>query len=500
MNLTHSKAYKSFLTFIKQEYIDNIITDSNTKILIGVSGGSDSVFLLLSMIEYLVETSQNMESKLGVAHINYSLRGIDSIDDQRFVRNLCEKKNIPFYTKTVEITQKSNLEAKCREIRFNFFTKLCSKYGYNIICLAHILEDRVENILMKMIKGGSLESVIQPMPKVDYGRLTIIRPLLMTTKENIIECLNSIGQKYQTDITNFKNIYLRNTIRNRILPIFSEIKPNWRKSTHKMLTTLQNDNEYLNQITEKFINKYLDTNSSIRIPIDSYINLHLSIRNRIIINSIKKISGYLSYLKQENIYKIDKFVNEVSQNNDKSGTIEIYHDKNIIVEIVYDLFVIKKNSNDRDNPINNIIIKVVEDLKTHFDYLNFHISSKLERYLTKSSFKVKSKFNNNIKMFIQLDYEDLFLRFRRINNGDKISIAKGKKKSINKILGDIKIPIAERKKSIVLEICKNKEFLKGTDIVAFIIYNNLKKSRVSYDYYVNIVDGQRILELDIVYY
>jgi tRNA(Ile)-lysidine synthetase-like protein len=497
MNITHTKTYKTFLHFIKQEKLDDLLKKSESKILVGVSGGSDSVFLLLSLFEYLNDVMGGHQNKLGVAHINYSLRGEDSKGDQLFVSGLCNRLNLPFYTKTVGIEQRTNLEAKCRDIRFKYFNEICQRLGYNVIGLAHNLEDRIENILIRLVKGGSLESIIQPLPRMNMNDIIYIRPLLSVSKKSIEDALNRIGQGFRIDVTNYENIYLRNSIRNRILPILSDIKSDWRKSAVKLLKSLQTDNEYINSEVFKFINKYMYFGCMFKVPIVELIKLHISLRNRIIIGAIKAVSGYLSYPKQESIKLINDYVSEASQNNQKSGSIFIYYDKFITVQMVYDDIIIKKKEKKgiRQKISSSVNIDNVND--RIIQYNEYIISFNLYENPINQNYKMKIITENKIKLYINVEHDCKYIRLRRVEDGDRIKIGKGKSKSINKILGDMKVPLEDREKSFIIETSSEGSFDRNPKIAGLIINNYINKCRVSFDFYILGKDRNKILELDI---
>lgn len=481
MNITKTNAYNLFISSIEENNLDTILLNEKNQILIGLSGGSDSVFLFISLINLFKQNGINPSSKMFSAHINYSLRGKDSDTDQDFVKELCKKYNIILYDKKICFNSKENLEAKCRKIRFDFFYEICFKYGYNIVTLAHILEDRVENILIKLINGGSLESIVQPEILTIISNLTYIRPLLNISKKVIIESLNSINQNYRTDKTNFENDFLRNKVRNQILPIFSNIKPDWKKSAVKLIKALMNDNDYLKDKCSTLLKNHIINDKLFVIKIKDFINLHIALRIRFIINATKYISNYNTFLNQEVIYNIINKCESILKNN-LSGTYYLYKDNYVSIWIEYnDLFVSKPLYNKKINPIlikiNDFKKNLVEKFCKIYDY---RLSYNFVRFNNNFDYKLKCKDNPfELYCYIQLKENSNYIRIRNIRNGDKIQIAKSKAKSVKKILSDLKISNKNREKSFVIETSEEIHF-NSSSIVILIIYKNFDKSRINY--------------------
>lgn len=504
MIITKTQAYKNFYQYIKTSKLYPMLKSKEAKILVGVSGGSDSVFLLLSILETLKIENINIKNKLGVAHINYSLRGNDSDADQLFVENLCDKKNIKCFSKKIQIKNYANLEAKCRKIRFNFFKDLSNTHNYNVVALAHIFEDRVENLIMKLLKGGSLETMIQPKSRTLINELTYIRPLITIPKKLIMDALCSIGQSYRTDKTNFENEFFRNKIRNSILTEFDNINPNWRKSSIKLFRNLTDENLYLNKKTNKIIKKYLNNNNYLfKINLSQLFKLNKIIILRVLVNVVKILSKYNTILNQDIIRYVIKKLRKIYKNKNLSGTNIIYQNKHIMIKTVYsELLISKQNKNniiDQKPILISVGDLVLNDTKLNIEYANYKIYCEILGYDKKENYKITYQ-KNMLRMFAKIDtpIKNLKLRLRQIENGDKIYIKEKQKKNVNKILGDEKIPLENRKKSFIIELDRND--CPVNNIMAIIINDNLKKSRVNYLNYVRQTNERPfiILRIDII--
>ncbi len=497
MSITLTTAYKQFEEFIKKENLYPIIENENSKILVGVSGGSDSVFLLIALLEFHKEYS----NRIGVANINYSLRGKDSDDDQIFVKQLCEKYGIPFFTKTVQIENKNNLEAKCRKIRFDFFKELCETHGYNVVGLAHILEDRVENVILRLIKGGSLESIIQPLPLQVINSITYIRPLLSIPKSCIIDALNYINQSYRTDKTNFENIHLRNKVRNLVLPIFDNINPKWRKSAIKLIKAIQTDNDYINTECKRIMSEVINDNNSFHIKLEDLFSLHASLRNRILIRATKKISNYSTFLSQDIIKDITEKIFEIYKSKNLSGTITIYEDNHLKIRTVYEKLIISKVCDKPNhNPTLTLSVEKLTNTKESHLYNDYEIHCEILKYNDNTNYKINyDDFPFSFVLYACIDDDCKFIRFREFTSNDKIQIGKSQSKSISKILSDEKIPIDDRKLSTVIETSIDETFTQNNSIIALIIHNKIDKSRVNINNYVNRNTSKKIIKIRLHY-
>lgn len=197
-------------------YIEqNQLIEKKDKIVLGVSGGADSICLFL-ILKQLIE---RYELELLVVHVNHGIRGEEANADEKFVKQLSEQysilcisqqKNIPAIVKEKGISE----EEAGRIVRYEVFEQIRNQYGYNKIAVAHNKNDCAETILFHLFRGSGLKGIGGIAPK----RECIIRPLLACTREEIESYLHDHGQKFVTDKTNLSTEYSRNKIRLDILP------------------------------------------------------------------------------------------------------------------------------------------------------------------------------------------------------------------------------------------------------------------------------------------
>lgn len=246
-----SRTEQKFLTLVK-EY--NLI-EPGDKILIALSGGPDSVFLLHLLIKY----KSKFKIEIAAAHLNHSLRGKDADEDENFCSELSRRLNIQYFSKKVDIKKlavkfKLSIEEMARNERYSFLKEISETYGCNKIATAHNLNDNSETVLLNLIKGAGLRGV----SGIPLTRGIIIRPVLNIPKHEILEYLNKKKITFCKDITNESDLYERNFIRNKLLPLIREtLNPAVDKSIFNSSRIFKNEleiiDEYLQSITEEVV-------------------------------------------------------------------------------------------------------------------------------------------------------------------------------------------------------------------------------------------------------
>ena len=195
--------------------------------LVALSGGADSVALLLCLKElgYRVEA----------VHCNFNLRGEESLRDEQFCEDLCQRENIPFHkvhfdTQAYADLHKVSIEMAARELRYGYFFQLKEALGADGVCVGHHKEDSVETILINLVRGTGLSGLMGIRPR----NHDVIRPLLCVTRQEIEDYLHQHAVSFVTDSTNLIDDVVRNKIRLNVLPQLSEINPS---VTDAILTT-----------------------------------------------------------------------------------------------------------------------------------------------------------------------------------------------------------------------------------------------------------------------
>lgn len=199
----------------------------NDKVLIGLSGGADSVCLLY----LLKEIAEKYNLKFFAAHLNHCLRGKESDGDEEFCRRLCEKEGIPFFLKRVNILKKGgSLENSAREERYKFFREIAAKVKANKIALAHNADDNAETILMRLLRGAGAHGLSGIPAARKEGEFLIVRPLINVWKKDVLSYLKSRKIKYREDSSNRKLDFFRNKIRHQLIPLLEKLNPSAKKN------------------------------------------------------------------------------------------------------------------------------------------------------------------------------------------------------------------------------------------------------------------------------
>lgn len=207
-----------------RQFIDsNQLLIDNDRILVGVSGGADSVVLLHILLKLGFECV--------VAHCNFHLRGEESMRDELFVEKLAEKykliyKKTDFDTVRFAKSNKISIEMAAREMRYAWFKKLAPENKCQTIATAHHTDDSIETLLLNMIRGTGLKGLTGIEPRNG----DIVRPVLCCTRSEIEQYAQKNKLEYITDSTNLANEYSRNKIRNLILPMMADINPSVKQS------------------------------------------------------------------------------------------------------------------------------------------------------------------------------------------------------------------------------------------------------------------------------
>ena len=190
--------------------------DRKSPLLIGFSGGPDSLALLSTLIEY--RNSINQTFKLGLAHVDHSWRK-ESTQEAKQLELLADELSLPFHLKTLNPTSlKGNLEAACREERLKFFKELCHQFNYQAVILGHHADDQAETVLKKILEGSNLPYLSGLRPIAEVLGITLWRPMLHLSKDAIRQWLHSKELTPIEDWTNLDPKFLRGKFRTQIIP------------------------------------------------------------------------------------------------------------------------------------------------------------------------------------------------------------------------------------------------------------------------------------------
>ncbi|MFT9486239.1 MAG: tRNA lysidine(34) synthetase TilS [Tepidibacillus sp.] len=238
---------------IKQTIEAYQMIETEKPIIIGLSGGPDSMVLLDAL-------SKITSNPLVAVHLNHQLRGKESDDDAQFVLEQCKKRNIPIEISTVNIAdymKETGLgtEEAGREKRYQFYYEVAQKRNADMIALGHHLNDQAETVLMRIIRGTGVHGLGGiPYVRVWKG-LKIIRPLLDITRQEIEDYSHTFAIPYRTDKSNFSTNYFRNQIRLEIIPYLKKYNQQINNHLHHLGKITQDEDKYVQKLAEEVLEK-----------------------------------------------------------------------------------------------------------------------------------------------------------------------------------------------------------------------------------------------------
>lgn len=196
----------------------NRLLAADKPVLIALSGGADSVALLLVLLR--------LGFSCVAAHCNFHLRGVESDRDEKFVRDLCRERNIlchvaSFDTKDYASQHGLSIEMAARDLRYAFFRQLMKELNIPVVAVAHHRSDQAETVLLNLLRGSGIHG-LRGMKAENHG---VVRPLLNCSKQEILKYLDSLGQTYVTDSSNLSAEPQRNKIRLEVIPLLESINP-----------------------------------------------------------------------------------------------------------------------------------------------------------------------------------------------------------------------------------------------------------------------------------
>jgi tRNA(Ile)-lysidine synthase len=272
--------------------------ERGAKIVVGVSGGPDSVCLL----DALHALTKKYDLELIVTHVNYGLRGKDSDLDEKLVKQLVEKYSLPIEilkVKNSEIKRVGKSEDKLRTIRYNFFEQTRKKCKANAIAVAHNLNDQAETVLMRLLRGTGLRG----LGAMKLNQNNLIRPLLNVPRKEILEYLRTNKITYRIDKSNLADDFTRNKIRNKLIPTLEkEFNPNIQELLLKLSESAAADYDFI----ARFAEAWLAANKDLSVA--SLNGLHPSILNEVLRQAIEKHSPNLREIESAHIDEILKIL------------------------------------------------------------------------------------------------------------------------------------------------------------------------------------------------
>ncbi len=259
------------------------------RIIVGVSGGADSV-ALLSVLHRL---RREYDISLVVAHLNHNLRGEESLRDEEFVKDLALELDLPYETRTIPargLEKKGmTVQEAARDARFSFFRSLVRKHGGHKVALGQTADDQSETMVMRFIRGAGVGGLKGIPPVRDT---LIIHPLIEVGREAIEAYLAKEGLSYMEDSSNRQDVYLRNLIRRHLIPILEEYNPSLKVSLGRMGQVLLQEDEYMTAQVEEAWSRIARLDGGVvGLDLTEFRHLHPAIQFRLLRQSVGSVSG-----------------------------------------------------------------------------------------------------------------------------------------------------------------------------------------------------------------
>jgi tRNA(ile)-lysidine synthase len=453
---------------MKQTVLDHQLIEDGDGIVVGLSGGPDSVCLLHT----LYRLSKEKKLKIYAVHLNHMIRGLDAFLDSLYVMKLCQSLYIPCFIRTIDVPKycqenKLGLEDGARRLRYQVFSEVRDRLGAKKIAIGHNKNDQAETILMRIMRGTGL----QGLRGIEYKRKDgVIRPILDIDRESIETYCMEHKLLPRIDSSNLEPIYSRNKIRLKILPYMkSEFNDNIVDSIVRMGDSLRVDSDYINfqvdKIAEYAVKTYKDGSY---IFVDYIKDAHPAIKTRIVIRAIRNLLGNVTSIEKKHIDEVlDLMPGEKRYKKiDLPRGLHAYRFADYILMSQKEIKVEDVEYDYKINPgTDQYIEEIDKTLKT--------------RLISQNDFD-RSNFKSG-KQYLDFDKIKDHIRLRNRRQGDKIKLLGGTKKVKDLFIG-LKVPREER------------------SFVPFVVNNDTVVSiygyRINVDYKVD-DDTKRILEISI---
>jgi tRNA(Ile)-lysidine synthase len=302
--------------------------------LVGVSGGPDSVFL----VHALNDLKRRLGITLCAAHLNHGTRGKESERDAQFVRKLARSLRIKLYygklTPLTGVGSKFSPEERLREKRYVFFEKAASAMKCRIVATAHTLDDQAETVLMRIIKGAALRGIVGIHPARVTKNIKFIRPLIEIEKKDIHLFLKNKKIPFRVDRTNSENRFLRNRIRNRVLPYLSKINPRLKRSLSNLAESLRQDFEFIEEEIKKIKPSIKAKKKSLRYVLLRDILLQpKALQKEIVREAFKETGGNIKKLTFRHWRDVDSLIRkkEIGKSLDLPGRVKMRKTRDRII-------------------------------------------------------------------------------------------------------------------------------------------------------------------------
>ena len=406
--------------YLKKFLENNNIDIRGKKVTIGVSTGVDSMSLLFALLKLKEEYSFDIL----VCHINHNKR-LSSVEEEKFIIDYCKDNNISCFVKSIKFNDSKNFQEEARNKRYEFFYEVMEKEGSNILFLAHHANDLAETIIMRLIRGTSLNGYSGFHEVSSFGNFQIVRPLTKISKIELYNYQKREGFKYFEDESNLSDDYTRNKIRHQIVPLLIDLEPKALEKIYDFSKDIDSSSNIVMEVVHQCIKEFVSFDDGISFKVSELKKYDPFIQKEIVFELLK---GYR--LSEKNIDEIFKWIYSNKANFECDY-------KNIHFLKEYDLITITKIiENKKGNEYREIVIDKVGEY-----FVNDNI-------FVNVLFKSQSSNANKNELCYNTKKLPIIIRSRK--DGDKIKLANGYKK-VKDLLIDEKVSLSKRKKILIAQ-------------------------------------------------
>lgn len=418
-------AEQKVLKFIDENHLIN----KGDKVLVALSGGADSVFLL----NFLVKYKKRLNIKIGALHVNHLLRGKEAVQDAAFCRKLCRQNRVKYFEVNKRVKQfaqknKISVEEAGRIIRYTELINTAAENNFNKIATAHNSTDNAETMLLNLIKGTGIKGIAG----IPVNRENIVRPVLCLSASEIRNYLKKKGIDYRIDISNLSSDFERNFLRNEIIPqLRKRLNPKLENTLLKSSSNFKNISSFIDEVISKSIKRAAAfKNSELVIYLDELKKLNAALQGEFIKTTIQKY--FPVGLSNENIIAV---LSLIKKQKGRSAAIG----GNLQVVKEEETLIVK--TTERKKKTNSVKIKIGETKKLNDTAIKISTLKKSD---------VKKTKNGKLE-FVSGDKLSNIFMLRIWKNGDRFYPLgmKGSKK-ISDFLNGQKVPFHIKKEQMVL--------------------------------------------------
>ena len=283
--------------------------ENEDKIVLAVSGGPDSICMLDILNDIKNDETIDINFEIAVAHVNHMIRK-EAEEDEKYVKKYCEEKQIEFYSKSIDVQKMANnnkigVEEAGRKVRYAFFDEILEKTNAQKIAIAHNKNDKVETVLMHILRGSGING----LKGIEAKRGKYIRPLIECERNEIEEYCIEKKLQPRIDKTNFENEYTRNKVRNLLIPyIKKEFNPNLIQTIDRLSNLVAEEENYMDKQVENVYKELLisEKEKEIQLNLKIFNIQEKVIKSRVILYTITRLFGNSKGLEKIHIEDIIK--------------------------------------------------------------------------------------------------------------------------------------------------------------------------------------------------